>query len=71
MPNYIKVPTYALRSGDITWGTGEVILSVSAGLRTPRGKMDVILEKNGRRRTATWGRHTLIGIENRSIPHVQ
>jgi hypothetical protein len=58
----IKLPVHALQSGDVTTGSGETIVSVSAGVRTPRGKMDVVLEKAGRRRTSVWGRHTAINV---------
>ena len=61
--NTVKVQTRFLRRGDVTAGTGETIVSVSAGVRTPQGKMDVVLEKNGQRRTATWRAYTLINIK--------
>ena len=43
-------------------GSGEMVVSVSAGVRTPRDKVEVILEKNGQRRMAIWGKHTTICI---------
>lgn len=62
-----RIAARALKSGDVTNGTGERVLSVSAGVRTPRGKVDVVLEKDGCTRTATWGAGALIGV-NRPDP---
>lgn len=56
-----KLPARALLSGDQV-GSGEIVVSVSAGIRTPRGKVEVTLEKDGRRRTSLWGASTLINI---------
>jgi hypothetical protein len=50
-----KTPARYLHPGDVT-GSGETVRTVSAGVRTPRGKVEVILEKDGRRRMAVWGR---------------
>jgi hypothetical protein len=63
----IKTPVRALHAfiGDIISGSGETIICVSVGVRTPRGKVDVVLEKNGRRRTATWGANTIVGVLER------
>jgi hypothetical protein len=58
----LKLPVYALQTGDVTNGTRETVLSVSAGVRTPRGKMEIVLEKNGRMRLTIWGRHTLVSV---------
>lgn len=62
MDKLLKLPVYVLQPGDVTTGTRETIISVSAGTQTPRGKMDVVLERDGRRRVAIWGRHTTINI---------
>jgi hypothetical protein len=60
----IKIPVRALHAfiGDTVSGSGETIITVSVGVRTPRGKVDIVLEKNGRRRTGTWGANTIIGV---------
>ena len=59
----IEKPVCALQRGDILFPTGNVIVSVSAGLMTPKGKMDVVYKnKRGQTRLATWGRHTKIGV---------
>lgn len=57
----LKVQANVLQIGDVV-GSGETIIDTSAGLHTPRGKVDVTLEKNGRRRTATWGAYTMINV---------
>jgi hypothetical protein len=56
-----KVQSRALQPGDQV-GSGETVMSVSAGLLTPRGKVEVVLEKNGRTRMSLWGAYTLINI---------
>lgn len=43
-------------------GSGETVVSVSARVRTPRGKVDVILDRGGKSRAATWGAHTEISV---------
>jgi hypothetical protein len=66
----IKTQVRALHAfiGDTVSGSGETIVCVSVGVRTPRGKVDVVLEKNGRRRTATWGASTIIGVISKVTP---
>ena len=56
-----KIQARHLQPGDIT-GSGEMVRSVSVGVRTPRGKVEVVLEKDGRRRMSFWGAATVIGI---------
>ena len=56
-----KLPARALLNGDQV-GSGETIVSVSAGVRTPRGKVEVTLEKDGRCRRALWGAYTIINV---------
>src|SRR3981189_101821 len=56
-----KVPARCLMAGDQT-GSGETVVAVSRGARTRSGKVEVTLEKNGRRRTPLWGASTLINI---------
>jgi hypothetical protein len=58
-----RVQARVLQPGDIV-GTGETIVSVSAGVRTPRGKVEVVLTKaDGHRRMSIWGAYTMIGIK--------
>jgi hypothetical protein len=55
----IRIPARALRAGDMV-SSGETVVSVSAGISTPRGKVDVTLARGERRRTAAWGASTLV-----------
>lgn len=57
----VKVQARDLQRGDVT-GSGETVVRVSSGLRTPRGKVEVYLEKNGRQRLAFWGAYTTINV---------
>jgi hypothetical protein len=65
-PSIERIPARALKFDDVTTGTGERVLGVSAGVRTPRGKVEVVLEKDACTRTATWGAGTLIGVTRQS-----
>jgi hypothetical protein len=56
-----KIPARAPLNGDQV-GSGETIVSVNAGVRTPRGKVEITLEKDGRCRRALWGAHTVINV---------
>jgi hypothetical protein len=56
-----KIPARALLNGDQV-GSGETIVSVNAGVRTPRGMVEVTLEKDGRYRRALWGAFTIINV---------
>jgi hypothetical protein len=56
-----KIPARALLNGDHV-ASGETIVSVSAGVRTPRGMVEVTLEKDGRYRRALWGAFTIITV---------
>lgn len=49
-------------------GSGETVVGVSAGVRTPRGKVEVTLTLHGCRRTVNWNAATYIGIERGSLP---
>jgi hypothetical protein len=42
--------------------SGETVVSVSVGVRTPSGKVDVIPEWSGKSRAATWGAQTEISV---------
>ncbi|KRQ03332.1 hypothetical protein [Bradyrhizobium manausense] len=57
----VKVPARHLLRGDVT-GSGEVVLSVSVGAKTPRGMVDVLLQKGERKRAAIWNARTIIGV---------
>jgi hypothetical protein len=63
----IKVQACALQPGDVT-GSGEVVCGVSTGAKTPRGKVEVILDaRDGQRiRQAIWGTYTEISVERAS-----
>jgi sarcosine oxidase gamma subunit len=49
-------------SGDLV-GSNETIVQIGAGVRTPRGNVEVVLQKDGRSRFAIWGARTLINIQ--------
>jgi flagellar biosynthesis chaperone FliJ len=51
-----------LKKGDIIT-SGEKVVSVSAGAKTPSGKVEVTLEKDGKTRNAVWGKSTKVGIK--------
>lgn len=52
-----------LRKGDII-GSGDEVVSVSAGAKTPAGKVEVTLKtKNGSTKTSLWGKTTKIGLK--------
>jgi hypothetical protein len=57
-----SVPAHTLKAGDIIT-SGEEVVSVSAGAKTPGGKVDVVLKNlsTGKERGAQWGKHTMIG----------
>ena len=61
-----KVQARALQRGDIT-GSGETVVGVSAGIRTPSGRVEVTLEKDGRRRTSIWGAYTMINVQRTKV----
>jgi len=54
-----------LKKGDII-GSGDEVVSVSAGARTPSGKVEVTLKtKDGKTKTSTWGKTTKIGVKEK------
>lgn len=61
----IRVPARLLLNGDVT-GSNETVLGVSAGVATPRGKVEVFLEKAGRQRKAIWSAATVIVVRRAS-----
>jgi hypothetical protein len=62
----IKVQSHHLQPGDIV-GSKETVIGVSSGLGTPKGKVEVTLEKRGSYRTALWGKYTLINVERKAV----
>ena len=60
-----------LKKGDIT-GSGEEVVSVSAGAKTPKGKVEVTLKtKDGKTKTSTWGKYTKIGVKEKETETVK
>lgn len=52
-----------LKKGDII-GSGDEVVSVSAGAKTPSGKVEVTLKtKDGKTKTSTWGKTTKVGLK--------
>ena len=52
-----------LKKGDIV-GSGDEVVSVSAGAKTPAGKVEVTLKtKSGSTKTSTWGKTTKVGVK--------
>lgn len=56
-----------LKKGDILVATGGEIISVSAGAKTPTGKMDVTVKyKNGEQKTKQWDKNTVVRVKNKT-----
>lgn len=54
-----------LKKGDII-GSGDEVVSVSAGAKTPSGKVEVTLKtKDGKTKTSTWGKTTKVGVKEK------
>jgi hypothetical protein len=52
-----------LKKGDIV-GSGDEVVSVSAGTKTPSGKVEVTLKtKSGSTKVSTWGKTTKVGVK--------
>jgi len=52
-----------LKKGDIIT-SGDEVISVSAGAKTPSGKVEVTLKtKDGKTKTSTWGKTTKVGVK--------
>lgn len=66
----VKVPARHLLRGDVT-GSGEVVLSVSVGAKTPRGMVDILLQKGERKRAAIWNARTIIGVHRGGAPSIE
>lgn len=62
----IRVQAQHLQLGDVV-GSGELVESVSAGTRTPRGKVEIGLAKAGKFRIGVWGKTTMIGVQDRKV----
>lgn len=61
----MNVPTQAqyLKPGDVLTATGNTVVSVSAGITTPRGKVDVSFRRpNGAAGNGCWRKTTMIGV---------
>jgi hypothetical protein len=62
------VPVSSLKKGDKLHGSKLEIVSVSAGARTPSGKMEVtVMDDKGRKVTKVWGKNTKVGIVDNSV----
>jgi hypothetical protein len=62
----VRVPARLLLKGDVA-GSRERVIGVSAGIATPRGKVEVFLEKGSRTRKAIWNAGTII-VVRRNAP---
>lgn len=62
----IRVPARLLLKGDVT-GSNETVLGISAGVATPRGKVEVFLDKAGRQRKAFWNAGTIIVVRRDAL----
>lgn len=62
----VKVRARDAQPGDVLRGTGETVTGVGAGLRTPKGKVEVILQNAaGYRRLVVWGAATTVNVERK------
>ena len=64
MSNFKTIETRDLKVGMTLHFTGEeIVYPPTAGLKTPRGKMDLfVITKAGQTYKKTWNRHTLIAV---------
>lgn len=58
----LRIQAQHLQPGDIV-GSGETVQSVSIGVKTPKGKVDVWLASKYIDRLAHWGKYTMINVE--------
>lgn len=60
----LKLQAQHLQVGDIV-GSGEKVVHVSAGVRTPKGKVDIMLKNlnTEQGRWSQWGKYTMINVE--------
>ncbi|UQD99362.1 hypothetical protein [Bradyrhizobium japonicum] len=66
----VRVPARLLLKGDVT-SSGEIVLSVSAGVATPRGKVEVSLSKGEHGRIAIWNAATTIVVRRSAAVPVE
>lgn len=60
-----------LKKGDII-GSGDEVVSVSAGAKTPKGKVEVTIKtKDGKTKTSTWGKYTKVGVKEKETETVK
>jgi len=57
-----------LKKGDILGGSGLEVVSVSAGAKTPSGKVEVTVKdpKTGKEITKTWGKTTVVKVKDKA-----
>lgn len=56
---------FQLVKGDKLSSGALVVSSPSAGMNTPKGKMDIQIEyPNGETKWMRWGKHTVVTLEN-------
>ena len=63
----MRVPVRNLQLGDVIT-SGETIIGVREGLRTPKGKLEVTLQRGDSRWTVLWGRGTTINVKREGNP---
>lgn len=63
---YVKVSS--LKKGDILGGSNLEVISVSAGAKTPSGKIEVTVKdpKTGKEITKTWGKTTIVKVKDKT-----
>lgn len=61
----LKIQAQHLQPGDIV-GSGEVVVSASRGIGTPVSKVDIWVEKDGKKRYTIWGKYTTINVERQT-----
>ena len=57
-----------LKKGDILGGSGLEVISISAGAKTPSGKVEVTVKdpKTGKELTKTWGKTTIVKVKDKT-----
>jgi hypothetical protein len=70
--NHIRRQAQYLKVGDVLYSSGaKVIVAPSRGIKTPTGKIDIVVEyPNGRKSAQQWGRYTVVGIRPPETPMV-
>jgi hypothetical protein len=68
--NHICRQAQYLKVGDVLYSSGaKVIVAPSRGIKTPTGKIDIVVEyPNGRKSAQQWGRYTVVGIRPPETP---